>query len=155
MTITTHYDFANDIIISNYAYKQCEKYIRSCEAANTNNPHIKGDTSLYDSCVADFDYYIVGVVLSMSENRKQHFEDYVGKAENKQQLNEMCYKWLLYNACYENMTMWILEAFKQAYITKDENHSVWNGFIAWIKQQRNEDGLFVFFADTSSPLTVR
>ena len=64
ITFKTNVDF-NDVILATYAYKQCEKFIRSCEAQNENNAKYNlnstdGDTSLYDECVVDFDYYIVG-----------------------------------------------------------------------------------------------
>ena len=33
----TEYNFENDIVIANYAYKQCENFIRSVEQKNENN----------------------------------------------------------------------------------------------------------------------
>ena len=57
----TDYDFENDIIIANYAYKKCENFIRSVEQRNENN--LKNGLvtdeayeDLYSECIAEFDY---------------------------------------------------------------------------------------------------
>ena len=157
----TEYNFENDIVIANYAYKQCENFIRSVEQKNDNN--IKNGLvaneeyeDLYSECVDGFDYYIVGKVLSMAEHRRASFEQYVEDlATDKADRNERAYKWLMMNAVYENYTMFVLEQFKQAYITKDEDADVWNGFVSWMKSTRNDDGTFTFFADTEQQLVVR
>ncbi|MDC1380403.1 hypothetical protein N8315_02960 [Octadecabacter sp.] len=157
----TEYNFENDIVIANYAYKQCENFIRSVEQKNENN--FKNDLAsnetyedLYSECVDGFDYYIVGKVLSMAEHRRASFEQYVEDlATDKSDRNERAYTWLMMNAVYENYTMFVLEQFKQAYITKDEDADVWNGFGSWIQSTRNDDGTFTFFADTEQQLVVR
>jgi len=157
----TDYDFENDIIIANYAYKKCENFIRSVEQRNENN--LKNGLvtdeayeDLYSECIAEFDYYVVGKVLCMADNRQPSFEQYVeDSATDKEDRNERAYKWLMVNAVYENYTMFILEQFKQCYITKDDFADVWKGFISWIKSKRNEDGTYTFFADTQQPLVVR
>ena len=158
ITLKTNVDF-NDVILANYAYEQCEKFIRSCEAQNENNAKYNlnstnGDTSLYNKCVADFDYYIVGKVFSFKT--KSSFENYVeNDATNKADLNERAYKWLMMNAVYENYSMYILEVFKHQYITKDRNADVWKGFENWVRSTKNDDGTFTFFSDTQQPLTIR
>ena len=157
----TEYDFENDIVIANYAYKQCENFIRSVEQKNDNN--IKNGLvaneeyeDLYSECVDGFDYYIVGKVLSMAEHRRASFEQYVEElAIDKADRSERAYTWLMMNAVYENYTMFVLEQFKQAYITKDNDADVWNGFSSWMKSTRNDDGTFTFFADTEQQLVVR
>lgn len=157
----TEYNFENDIVIANYAYKQCENFIRSVEQKNENN--IKNGLianeeyeDLYSECVDGFDYYIVGKVLSMAEHRRASFEQYVEDlATDKADRNERAYTWLMMNAVYENYTMFVLEQFKQAYITKDEDADVWNGFVSWMKSTSNDDGTFTFFADTEQQLVVR
>ena len=157
----TEYNFQNDIVIANYAYKQCENFIRSVEQKNENN--IKNGLvaneeyeDLYSECVDGFDYYIVGKVLSMAEHRRASFEQYVEElATDKADRSERAYTWLMMNAVYENYTMFVLEQFKQAYITKDEDADVWNGFVSWMKSTRNDDGTFTFFADTEQQLVVR
>ena len=157
----TEYNFENDIVIANYAYKQCENFIRSVEQKNDNN--IKNGLvaneayeDLYNECVDGFDYYIVGKVLSMAEHRRASFEQYVEElATDKADRSECAYTWLMMNAVYENYTMFVLEQFKQAYITKDEDADVWNGFVSWMKSTRNYDGTFTFFADTEQQLVVR
>ena len=157
----TEYNFENDIVIANYAYKQCENFIRSVEQKNDNN--IKNGLvaneeyeDLYSECVDRFDYYIVGKVLSMAEHRRASFEQYVEElATDKADRSERAYTWLMMNAVYENYTMFVLEQFKQAYITKDEDADVWNGFVSWMKSTRNDDGTFTFFADTEQQLVVR
>jgi hypothetical protein len=157
----TNYSFANDIVIANYAYKQSEKFIRSVEKKNTNNLNngLVSDEvyeDLYSECVEEFDYYIVGKVLSMAEHRRTSFEQYVEDlATDKADRNERAYTWLMMNAVYENYTMFVLEQFKQAYITKDEDADVWSGFDSWIRNTRNDDGTFTFFADTQQQLVVR
>ena len=116
----TEYNFENDIVIANYSYKQCENFIRSVEQKNDNN--IKNGLvaneeyeDLYSECVDGFDYYIVGKVLSMAEQRRASFEKYVEElATDKSDRNERAYKWLMMNAVYENYTMFVLEQFKQA-----------------------------------------
>lgn len=157
----TEYNFENDIVIANYAYKQCENFIRFVEQKNDNN--IKNGLvaneeyeDLYSECVDGFDYYIVGKVLSMAEHRRASFEQYVEElATDKADRSERAYTWLMMNAVYENYTMFVLEQFKQAYITKDEDADVWNGFDSWIRSTRNDDGTFTFFADTEQQLVVR
>ena len=157
----TEYNFENDIVIANYAYKQCENFIRSVEQKNENN--IKNGLianeeyeDLYSECVDGFDYYIVGKVLSMAEHRRASFEQYVEElATDKADRNERAYKWLMMIAVYENYTMFVLEQFKQTYIKKDENADVWNGFVHWIKSKANGDGTFTFFDDTEQTLVVR
>jgi|TARA_B110000090_G_C13251110_1_gene396443 hypothetical protein len=147
--------------IAQNAYALCEMFIRSCEAKNENNKKLgivseTANSALYDECVANFDYYVVGKVLSMASNRKASFESYVESAANgKADRQQRAYKWLMMNAVYENYTMYILEQFKHAYITKDKNANVWNGFIEWIGSTKNSNGTFTFFADTSQPLIVR
>ena len=141
-------DFANDIVLAKYAYTLAEKYIRASEDENDNN------TNIYNTYDKKFDYWMVGKVLSMSANRKEHFGWYVTQATNKSQMNKRAYDWLCFNAVKENYTMWILECFKQAYITKDEDADCWNGFPHWIKSLKSDDG-WTFFADTSTPLVVR
>ena len=157
----TEYNFENDIVIANYAYKKCENFIRSVEQKIENN--IKNGLvaneeyeDLYSECVDGFDYYIVGKVLSMAEHRRASFEQYVEElATDKADRSERAYTWLMMNAVYENYTMFVLEQFKQAYITKDEDADVWNGFDSWIRSTRNDDGTFTFFADTEQQLVVR
>jgi hypothetical protein len=157
----TEYNFENDIVIANYAYKKCENFIRSVEQKNENN--MKNDLvskekyeDLYSECVDGFDYYIVGKVLSMAEQRRASFEKYVEElATDKSDRNERSYKWLMMNAVYENYTMFVLEQFKQAYITKDNDADVWSGFDSWIRSTHNDDGTFTFFADTEQQLVVR
>ena len=157
----TEYNFENDIVIANYAYKQCENFIRSVEQESENN--IKNGLlsnktyeDLYSKCVDGFDYYIVGKVLSMAEHRRASFEQYVEDlATDKADRHERAYKWLMMNAVYENYTMFVLEQFKQAYIAKDRDADVWNGFDSWMKSTRNDDGTFTFFADTEQQLVVR
>ena len=84
----TEYNYENDIVIANYAYKKCENVIRSVEQKNENN--MKNDLvskekyeDLYSECVDGFDYYIVGKVLSMAEQRRASFEKYVEELANK------------------------------------------------------------------------
>ena len=157
----TEYNFFNDIILAKYAYAKCEEFIRSCEAKNSNNEALdladkSVSTALYDSCVKDFDYYIVGCVLSMAEHRKESFNSYVKEqATSKADLQQRAYDWLMINAVYENYTMYVLEQFKAAAITKDRNADVWNGFVHWIKSKANGDGTFTFFDETANALTVR
>ena len=159
--MVTEYDFENDIIIANYAYKKCEQLIRSVEQRNENNLKnglVTDDAyeDLRSECIAEFDYYVVGKVLCMADNRQPSFEQYVeDSATDKEDRNERAYKWLMVNAVYENYTMFVLEQFKQAYITKDEDADVWSGFDSWIRSTRNDDGTFTFFADTQQPLVVR
>jgi hypothetical protein len=159
--MVTEYNFENDIIIANYAYKKCEEFIRSVEQKNENNLKnglVTDDAyeDLRSECIAEFDYYVVGKVLCMANNRKPSFEQYVeDSATDKEDRNERAYKWLMVNAVYENYTMFVLEQFKQAYITKDEDADVWSGFDSWIRSTRNDDGTFTFFADTQQPLVVR
>lgn len=157
----TKYNFENDIVIANYAYKQCANFIRSVEQKNENNNKnglVANEEyeDLYSKCVDGFDYYVVGKVLSMAEHRSASFEQYVEElATDKADRSERAYTWLMMNAVYENYTMFILEQFKQAYITKDEDADVWNGFGSWMKSTRNDDGTFTFFADTEQQLVVR
>ncbi len=107
----TEYNFQNDIVIANYAYKQCENFIRSVEQKNDNN--IKNGLvaneeyeDLYSECVDGFDYYIVGKVLSMAEHRSASFEQYVEElATDKADRSERAYKWLMMNAVYVNYTI--------------------------------------------------
>ncbi len=154
----TEYNFENDIVIANYAYKQCENFIRSVEQKNEN--HIKNGWLANEKYVGwyedGFDYYIIGKVLSMAEHRRASFEQYVEDlATDKADRSERAYTWLMMNAVYENYTMFVLEQFKQAYITKDEDADVWNGFDSWIRSTRNDDGTFTFFSDTEQQLVVR
>ena len=159
--MVTEYDFENDIIIANYAYKKCEEFIRSVEQKNENNLKnglVTDDAyeDLRSECIAEFDYYVVGKVLCMADNRQPSFEQYVeDSATDKEDRNERAYKWLMVNAVYENYTMFVLEQFKQAYITKDEDADVWSGFDSWIRSTRNDDGTFTFFADTEQKIVVR
>ena len=157
----TKHNLFNDIILAKYAYAKCEEFIRSCEAKNSNNEALNladksVSTALYDSCVKDFDYYIVGCVLSMAEHKRDSFDDYVtAQAKGTADLQQRAYKWLMMNAVYENYTMFVLEQFKQAAITKDDNADVWKGFVHWMKTVTNADGTFTFFGDTANALTVR
>ena len=95
-----------------------EKFIRSCESANTNNStnklnSIKGDSSLYDKYEADFDYFIVGKVCSLSENRQAHFTQFVEtESTDEADRNERAYKWLMVNAVYELYTNFIQTLYK-------------------------------------------
>ena len=163
----TEYNFENDIVIANYAYTQCENFIRSVEQKNDNN--IKNGLvaneeyeDLYSECVDGFDYYIVGKVLSMAEHRKISFENCVEKeAVTKEDINQRAYQWLMVNAVYENYTMYILECFRQTFVKPIPSSSLYNNFCDvfcftnWIKSIRNDNGTFTFFADTNQPLTVK
>ena len=157
----TQYNLFNDIVLAKYAYAKCEEFIRSCEAKNSNNEALglsdnSVSTALYDSCVKDFDYYIVGCVLSMADGRRESFNSYVTEqAKGKADLQKRAYDWLMVNAVYENYTMFVLEQFKQAAITKNKDADVWNGFVHWIKSKTNGDGTFTFFDDTANALKVR
>ena len=152
----------NDITVANYAYTKCEEFIRSCETANSNfineNHHlnnVNNEINLYDEYVAEFDYYIVGCVLSLNEDRIISFKNYVEEINDGIEKNERAYNWLIFNAVYENYSMYILEVFKHQYITKDRNADVWKGFENWVRSTKNDDGTFTFFSDTQQPLTIR
>ena len=91
---TTNFDFENDNMLAKHAYAMAEKFIRSCESANTINSNnklnsIKADSSLYDNYNADFDYFIVGKVCSLSENRQAHFTQFVETDSTDEQVVEM------------------------------------------------------------------
>ncbi len=141
---TTYFDFENDKLLAKHAYTLAEKFIRSCECANTNNSNnglisVNQDSSLYDKYNADFDYFIVGRVCSLSANRQVHFTQTVETdSKDKKDRNERAYKWLIMNAVYELFTNFIMDAFYYTYVDADENADVWKGFEFWCDSIRSE-----------------
>jgi len=141
---TTYFDFENDKLLAKHAYAMAEKFIRSCESANTNNSNnklnsINGDSSLYDEYNADFDYFIVGKVCSLSENRLASFTKFVEEdSTDKADRNERAYKWLMVNAVYELYTNFLMDAFYYCYVDKDEDADVWKGYGSWCDSIRSE-----------------
>ena len=141
---TTYFDFENDKLLAKHAYAMAEKFIRSCESANTNNSinklnSINGDSSLYDEYNADFDYFIVGKVCSLSENRQASFTQFVETdSTDKADRNERAYKWLMFNAVYELYTNFLMDAFYYCYVDADDDADVWKGYEFWCKSIRSE-----------------
>ena len=141
---TTNFDFENDKMLAKHAYAMAEKFIRSCESANTNNSNNelnskKGDSSLYDNYNADFDYFIVGKVCSLSANRQANFMQTVeADSTDKADRNELAYKWLMVNAVYELYTNFIMDAFYYTYVDANEDADVWKGYGFWCNSIRSE-----------------
>jgi len=141
---TTNFDFENDKMLAKHAYAMAEKFIRSCESANTNNSNNelnskKGDSSLYDNYNADFDYFIVGKVCSLSANRQANFMQTVeADSTDKADRNERAYKWLMVNAVYELYTNFIMDAFYYTYVDANEDADVWKGYGFWCNSIRSE-----------------
>ena len=140
----THFDFENDKLLAKHAYAMAEKFLRSCESANTNNSinklnSINGDSSLYDEYNADFDYFIVGKVCSLSANRQASFMQTVeADSTDKADRNERAYKWLMVNAVYELYTNFIMDAFYYTYVDANEDADVWKGYGFWCNSIRSE-----------------
>ena len=65
-------DFANDKQLSKYAYENAKVFLIASEKKE----------SIYTNYVSDFNYFIVGKVLSMDETRKNHFEMNVEDKQN-------------------------------------------------------------------------
>ena len=63
------------------------------------------------------------------------------------------YEWWEFNYAFENYTVYAIEQFRQTMLLKDSNWNV--GFGTWIREQVNEDGDFVYFADSKQPIVVR
>ena len=141
---TTNFDFENDKMLAKHAYAMAEKFIRSCESANTNNSNnklnsINGDSSLYDEYNADFDYFIVGKVCSLSANRQASFTQFVETdSTDKADRNERAYKWLMFNAVYELYTNYLMDAFYYTYVDANEDADVWKGYGFWCNSIRSE-----------------
>ena len=140
----TNFDFEHDKMLAKHAYAMAEKFIRSCESANTNNSNnklnsIKGDSSLYENYNADFDYFIVGKVCSLSANRQASFTQFVeADSTDKADRNERAYKWLMVNAVYELYTHFIMDAVYYTYVDENEDADVWKGYGFWCNSIRSE-----------------
>jgi hypothetical protein len=159
-TLTTN-DF-NEHTFAVHAYKMSETFIRSCEAANSNNVGLdkfrnNANPAIYDSYVPTFDYYLVGKVLSMSPERQPHFEQFVetNKFEMEEERNERAYQWLMYNAVYELFSSYILYAFFRTACLGESTDEVLD-YLAWVETIRDdENNTFILFSDTVHPIEVR
>ena len=156
-------DYTNDKQLAQHMYKLSEHFIRSCEAANENNKNLglssarsDIDTRLYDEYQKHFDYYLVAKTLSLTETRKSNFEQHVGlNSSSKQDRQERAYQWLMHNAVFENVSMWLLDCFYNAYVDYNELSDCWLGFNTWIINRKNSDGTFTFFERSKNPLVVK
>ena len=137
-----YFDFANDKQLSKYAYDNAKAFLIASEKKE----------SIFRNYERSFNYLIVGRVLSMAENRKNHFEMNVEDKQND--LNKLSYQWLLFNACFENYSYYILDCFKNVYVIDDRDALCWEGFTAWIRSKSNNNGKFTFFEDSKDVITV-
>ena len=137
-----YFDFANDKQLSKYAYENAKVFLIASEKKE----------SIYTNYVSDFNYFIVGKVLSMDETRKNHFEMNVEDKQND--TNKLAYQWLKVNASLENYSYYILDCFKNVYVIDDKNALCWEGYFDWIRSKSNNNGKFTFFGDSKDALTV-
>ena len=84
----------------------------------------------------------------------QQMIDWAGASTEAQ--NKAAFEFIAINCCFENMTAYIVEAFRQKYVLKNKS---WNiGFNDWIDSIRVGDGSkrsFKYFGHTDNPIFVQ
>ena len=97
----------------------------------------------------------------LSPSHQQHYVD-VEKStmmKGNETAQAFGFSWWQFNYAFENMTVFKIECFKQTFLLKkttDEfNYCNFSGFAEWMKDNKNEDGDFVYFADSDKPIVVR
>ena len=69
------------------------------------------------------------------------------------------FNWWQFNYAFNNRTVFNIEIFKQIFLLKKSeyefDYNPFSGFAKWMKDNTNEDGDFVYFADSDKPIVVR
>ena len=101
------------------------------------------------------DWHFASLCLCVVNGNSEQFDEVQTSAALKGNKTAQAfgYEWWKFNYAFENYTVYAIEQFRQTMLVKDTNWNV--GFGTWIREQMNEDGDFVYFADSKQPIVVR
>jgi hypothetical protein len=143
------YKYSNNRFAATAAYNTCEALLRKVE-------EIGGSCEMKE--YGNVDWLTAAKTMSFfSPIRRwklQQVIDWAGSSTEAQ--NKAAFEFIIINCFFENMTAYIVEAFRQKFVIKNKS---WNiGFNEWIDSIRVGEGskrTFKYFGHTSNPIFVQ